>query len=85
MAAADPTVRAMSARLAALTRWSKEPDPTAATAPARRGLRAKFEREIDPDGTLRPAELAARVDRMVHAHMLRMSMAARAKRMGAAA
>ncbi len=83
MAAVDPTVRAVAARVAALTRWSKVDNPSAATAPARRGLIAKFEREVDPDGELNPAERSKRVERAQLAHMNRMSLAAAAKRRAA--
>jgi hypothetical protein len=76
----DPATRAIVAQIAAAERWGHEPDRTAATAPARAGLRAKFAREADPDGTLEPAELERRVDHLMRAHMLRMSLAAKAAR-----
>ena len=72
--------RSLVAQIAAAERWGRTPDRTAATAPARAGLRAKFEREVDPDGTLDPAELGRRVDQLVRAHMLRMSVKAKASR-----
>ena len=80
MPAATPEDRVLIAKLAAAERWGRTPDRTAATAPARAGLRAKFAREIDPDGTLEPAVLEMRVDSLVRAHMLRMSLAAKAAR-----
>lgn len=80
MAARSPEDRTLVAQIAAATRWGRTPDRTAATAPARAGLRAKFAREIDPSGTLEPAELERRVDSLVHAHMLRMSLRAKASR-----
>jgi hypothetical protein len=80
MPARHRTERLMIARIAAADRWAQEPDRAAATAPARAGLRAKFEREVDPDGTLPADVLAERVAHLQHAHMLRMSRAAAAKR-----
>jgi hypothetical protein len=75
--------RTLVAQIAAAERWGRTPDRTAATAPARAGLRAKFAREIDPDGSLAssdPAELERRVDHLQRAHMLRMTLAAKAAR-----
>lgn len=80
MAAKDPERRVLIARIAAAERWGRVADRAKATAPARTGLRLKFEREIDPDGTLEPAELERRVNHLVRAHMLRMSLAASAAR-----
>lgn len=80
MPARDPEDRVLIATQAALERWGRTHDRTAATAPARAGLRAKFAREVDPDGTLEPAELDRRVDSLVRAHMLRMSLKARSAR-----
>jgi hypothetical protein len=68
--------RALRARLAAAERWGRTADRAAATAPARRGLRAKFEQAADADGTLPAPERARRADHLMHAHMLRMSLAA---------
>lgn len=77
----ERTDRVLRARIAAAQRWGHTTDRSAATAPARRGLRAKFEREADPDATLTPDERARRADQLMHAHMLRMSLAAaRARR-----
>lgn len=76
-----PEDRKTRARIAAATRWAAEPDRTTATAAARQGLRAKFAREIDPDGAMPGEELEYRVDHLMRAHMLRMSLAAgRARR-----
>ena len=80
MAATTPADRTLIAQIAAAERWGRTPDRTAATAPARAGLRAKFAREVDPDGTLAADELERRVDQLVRAHMLRMSLAARTAR-----
>lgn len=80
MPAADAESRSIVAQIAAAERWGRTPDRTAATAPARAGLRAKFAREVDPDGSLDPAELERRVDSLMRAHMLRMSLAAKKAR-----
>lgn len=80
MPSRDPDDRVTVARIAAAERWGRTSDRTAATAPARAGLRAKFAREVDPNGTLSPAELEQRVDSLVRAHMLRMSLAAKRAR-----
>jgi hypothetical protein len=69
--------RTLVAQIAAAERWGRTPDRTAATAPARAGLRAKFAREVDPAGALDPAELERRVDSLMRAHMLRMSLKAK--------
>ena len=80
MAARSPEDRSLAAQIAAAERWGRTADRTAATAPARPGLRAKFAREIDPDHTLPVDELERRVDQLVRAHMLRMSLKAKAAR-----
>lgn len=72
--------RSLRAKIAAAERWGRTDDRTAATAPARAGLRAKFAREIDPDESLPAAELERRVDSLMRAHMLRMSLAAKTAR-----
>lgn len=84
MPSQDPADRTTIARIAAAERWGRTPDRAAATAPARAGLRAKFAREVDPDGRLDVAELERRVDSLMRAHMLRMSLKAKAARRKAA-
>lgn len=74
MAAHDPKVRTVSAKIAADTRWAFEPDRTAATAPAREGFRRKFERLVDPDGTLDPAERAKRAENLRRAYYQTMAL-----------
>lgn len=69
--------RVLAARIAAAERWGRCPDRSQATAPARAGLRAKFARQVDPNGRLEPDELERRVDSLMRAHMLRMSLAAK--------
>lgn len=83
MPARTPEERSLVAQIAAAERWGRTPDRTAATAVARAGLRARFAREVDPDGTLAttdPADLERRVDQLHRAHMLRMSLKAKAAR-----
>lgn len=85
MAAADPAVRTAAARIAALTRWSRE-DGTAGLAPARRGLRRKFEQQVDDQSPgLSAAEREKRVGRLVSAHMSRLALKSAAKRRARAA
>ncbi len=80
MAATAAEDRSLIAQIAAAERWGRTPDRTAATAPARAGLRAKFAREVDPTGSLDPVEVERRVDQLMRAHMLRMTLAARTAR-----
>jgi hypothetical protein len=72
--------RSLIARIAAAERWSRVDDRAAATLAARQGLRAKFARQADPNQTLEAAELEKRVDLLMQAHMLRMSLAAKKAR-----
>ena len=76
MPARDPNERQLIAAMASNTRWALEPDRRRATAPARAGLLARFEREADPDGQLTPNERAYRAEKLLQAHMLRMSLKA---------
>ena len=80
MAARTPEERSLVAQIGAAERWGREPDRTAATAPARAGLRATFAREVDPTQSLEPSEVERRVDQLMRAHMLRMSLKAKAAR-----
>lgn len=75
-----PADRTLAAQAAAATRWGYCADRTAATQPAREGLRARFAREVDPDRTLSSAEREYRVDQLLRAHMLRMSIASKKAR-----
>lgn len=80
-----PEQRSQRARIAALTRWSRE-DPTANAERGQRGLLDKFERDVDPDNELTPAERARRAESARRAHMARLSYAsaqARARRKSA--
>lgn len=80
MAAKSPEDRALISQIAAAERWGRTTDRSAATAPARAGLRARFAKEVDPDCTLDQAERERRVDSLMRAHMLRMSLAAKTAR-----
>lgn len=64
--------RTQRARLAALTRWSRE-DPKPATEKARKGLDARFEREADPEGVLDPVERRRRAQAAKRAYFQRMA------------
>lgn len=86
MAAADPKRRSQNARIAALSRWSKE-DPREGTRPAREGRLAAFARRVDPDGTLPGEERDRRARCAMRAEMARIgrlpsrrAAAARARR-----
>lgn len=67
-----PEQRSQSARIAALTRWSKE-DPAATAARGQAGLLARFEREVDPNNELPPAERSRRAVAARKAHMARLA------------
>lgn len=74
-----PDERSRRARLAALTRWSKE-SPAANAARGQAGLMARFEREVDPDRALPEAERSRRATAALRAHMLRLSNRSRVVR-----
>lgn len=81
MSLRDAQDRRTSAQIAAAVRWGNEPDRVKATEPARRGRRAKLEQQIlteHPD--LSPDELEYRVNQLMKAHMLRMTLAAKKAR-----
>jgi hypothetical protein len=86
MAASQPEVRSMAARIAANSRWAREFHRAEATAAARRGFRRRFEREVDPEGVLPPEERARRVENAISAYYTRMALrsaqARRARRAG---
>lgn len=66
--------RSIAARIAAHSRWAKEPDRVAATAPARAGLLDKLRRQVDPENVLEPAERERRAKSALTAHMLALSL-----------
>ena len=82
-----PEQRSTRARIAALTRWSKE-DPKAQAQRMQDGMMDRFRREVDPDGTLPAAERERRAVAARKAHMQRLALAsskARGARKGRAA
>lgn len=81
----SPEDRALTARIAAHTKWANTADPTAATAPARKAFLDRFEKQVDPDGVLKPAERARRAEHARKAHFARMALkSAQARRARAA-
>lgn len=71
MAAADPTRRSQNARIAALSRWSKQ-DSKQGTQAARDGRLARFARQVDPDNSLPAAERDRRARCAMRAEMARI-------------
>jgi hypothetical protein len=85
MAPLTPEQRALRARIAVNTHWSRVEDRTAATASARKAFMDRFEREVDPDGALDPAERARRAEHARKAYFARLALVsskARAARKG---
>lgn len=77
--------RSSIARIAAFSRWGKEPDRSAATAAARTAFADKFLHEADPDGVLPYAERVKRAQSLRRAYFQRLALAsARARRRGQA-
>jgi hypothetical protein len=74
MAASQPEVRSMVARIAANSRWAREFHRKEATAAARRGFYRRFEREVDPDGVLEPEEREKRIANAVTAYFTRLAL-----------
>jgi len=72
--AADPSDRALIARLAAHEKWAKTADPSAATAAARQAFADRFERQVDPDSTMPPAERARRAEHVRRAYFARLAL-----------
>lgn len=70
--ALTPEQRSQRARLAALTRWSRE-DPTETARRGQEGLLRRFLAEVDPDGTLPEAERYRRAEAARKAHMTRLA------------
>jgi hypothetical protein len=66
------TQRIQRARIAALTRWSRE-DPAASAARGQAGLLAKFVEQVDPDRVLPEAERIRRAEAARRAHMQRLA------------
>jgi hypothetical protein len=75
-----PEQRALRARIAAHTRWSRE-DPREGTAAARAAFNDRFEREVDPDGLLPRDERQRRAECARKAYFARLALASsRARR-----
>jgi hypothetical protein len=71
-----PAQRSQRARIAAHTRWAREPDRLAATAPGRRAAFEKLLDEVDPERKLSEAERLKRAKSAQQAHMARIRLAA---------
>lgn len=72
--------RSVIGRVAANTRWAKEPDRRAATQSARDALERKFEDQVDPNRELDPIERARRVKNAKSAHYGRLARSSAASR-----
>jgi hypothetical protein len=81
LATLTPTQRIQRARIAALTRWSRE-DPAATAARGQAGLLAKFVDQVDPDRVLPEAERQRRAEAARRAHMQRLAFASSKARAG---
>jgi hypothetical protein len=71
-----PSQRSQRARIAAHTRWAKEPDRVAATAPGRRAAFEKLLDEVDPERKLPEAERLKRAKNAQQAQLERVRLAA---------
>lgn len=65
--------RSIRARIAALSRWSKE-DPREATKPARAGFLRRFLEEVDPHNELPEAERNRRAEAARRAYFARLAL-----------
>jgi hypothetical protein len=79
--ALTPAQRAMRARIAANTRWSRE-NPAANAARGQAGLLAKFVDQVDPDRQLPEAERTRRAEAARRAHMQRLAFRSSKARSG---
>ena len=71
-----PSERSTRARIAANTRWAKEPDRLAATAPGRLAAFEKLLDEVDPQRVLTEVERLKRVKNAQQAQLARVRLAA---------
>lgn len=79
---ATPAERALSARVAAHSKWSKT-DPVEGTAAARKAFADRFEKEVDPLRLLDPAERHRRAESARKAYFARLALlSAQARRKG---
>ncbi|MGO9382580.1 MAG: hypothetical protein ACLP4W_10925 [Mycobacterium sp.] len=81
----SPAQLSERARIAANTRWAKEPDRLAATAPGRRAMLEVLECQVDPEGILPPTERAKRAENARKAQLARARLKASRKRQETAA
>jgi hypothetical protein len=81
LAALTPTQRSQRARIAALTRWSRE-DPAANAARGQAGLMARFVDQVDPDRVLPEAERQRRAEAARRAHMAQLAFRSAKARAG---
>jgi hypothetical protein len=81
LAVLTPTQRSQRARIAALTRWSRE-DPAATAARGQAGLLAKFIDQVDPDRVLPEAERQRRAEAARRAHMAQLAFRSAKTRAG---
>ena len=81
LAALTPTQRTQRARIAALTRWSRE-DPAATAARGQAGLMARFVEQVDPDRVLPEAERRRRAEAARRAHMATLAFRSAKARAG---
>lgn len=80
-----PAEKSMRGKIAAYTRWAREPDRSAATAAARKAQWDRFERQVDPEGILTPAERAKRAEsarKLYYTQLAFKSARARRRRAG---
>jgi hypothetical protein len=81
LATLTPTQRSQRARIAALTRWSRE-DPAATAARGQAGLMARFVDQVDPDRVLPEAERQRRAEAARRAHMAQLAFRSAKARAG---
>ena len=72
--ALSPAERALRARLAVHTRWSRTSDSTASTAVARAAFDRRFEDEVDPQRELPEPERVRRAEAARRAHFARLTL-----------
>jgi hypothetical protein len=65
--------RVLRGRIAAYSRWSREPNRTEATARLRAGFDRRFEVQVDPEGRLDPGVRALLVRSARQAYFVRLA------------
>jgi hypothetical protein len=71
-----PEQRRRHAKLAALSRWSRDDAPRAGTEKAREAFIERFERQVDPNHVLPEGQRRRAAKNALAEHMLRLSLAA---------